>query len=399
MPLASSVIIPADEQDLADAVADAAARTTPLAIAGGATRLGLGRPMQTAASLSTSGLTGVTLYEPAEQVVSARAGTPLVEIEALLAEQNQRLGFEPASYRQFYGSRGTPTIGAVAAANISGPRRIQSGAARDSLIGVRAVTGRGEVVKSGGRVMKNVTGYDLVKFLAGSYGTLSVLSEVSFKVQPAPETEATLVLGGLDDAQAVAALSAALGSPHTVTGAAHLPAFDGEMARTMIRIEGFAGSVADRLDKLTTALAAFGEAEILPAEESVSVWGVVGDLEALGASPDAAVWKVSVKPSDGPAVAAVARAAFDCRVLYDWGGGLVWIAIADGGDDVGAAILRNAIKPLGGHATLVRAPDAVRLAVDVFTPPSAPLMTLARKLKSEFDPAGILNPGRMYAGL
>ena len=342
MTSAAPTIAPADEQELAEAVSDAAARTTPLAIAGGATRIGLGRPMQTAATVSTINLTGVTLYEPAELVISARAGTPLAEVEALLAGRNQRLAFEPIDTRRFYGAHGTPTIGALAAANISGPRRIQVGAARDSLIGVRAVTGRGDVVKSGGRVMKNVTGYDLVKFLAGSYGTLSVLSEVTFKVQPMPETEATLVLVGLDDGRAVAALSAALGSPHAVTGAAHLPPFDGEMARTLIRIEGFAASVAERADKLSATLADFGSAETLDADASASVWRVVGDLEALGAPPGAVVWKVSVKPGDGPAVAAAARKAFDCRVLYDWGGGLVWIAIPQAGDDAGAAAIRNA---------------------------------------------------------
>ena len=399
MMASAPTIAPADEQELAEAVSDAAARTTPLAVAGGATRIGLGRPMQTAATVATVNLTGVTLYEPAELVISARAGTPLAEVEALLAGQNQRLAFEPIDARRFYGTHGTPTIGALAAANISGPRRIQVGAARDSLIGVRAVTGRGDVLKSGGRVMKNVTGYDLVKFLAGSYGTLSVLSEVTFKVQPVPETEATLVLVGLDDARAVAALSAALGSPHAVTGAAHLPPFDGEMARTLIRIDGFAESVAERTDKLAAALADFGSAETLAADASASVWRVVGDLEALGAPAGAVVWKISVKPADGPTVAAAARKAFDCRVLYDWGGGLVWLAIPKTGDDAGAAAIRRAVKPLGGHATLVRAPDVVRLAVDVFEPPAPALMDIARRLKAAFDPAGILNPGRMYAGV
>ncbi len=400
MPLGMPLVAPTDESELVAAVTDAAARTVPLAVAGGGTRAGLGRPTQTAATLSTDKLTGITLYEPAELVISARAGTPLAEIEAELAGQNQRLGFEPIDYRRLYGSTGTPTIGAVAAANVSGPRRIQSGAARDSLIGLRAVTGSGALIKSGGRVMKNVTGYDLVKFLAGSYGTLAVLSEVTFKVQPTPETEATLVLGDLDDASAIAALSAGLGSPYTVTGAAHVPGLDGEASRTLLRIEGFADSVAERSARLIDALADFGGVEVLAKTMLRRPPGAaVGDLEALGAPGEAAVWKVSVRPSDGPAIAAAARAAFGCRVLYDWGGGLVWIATATGGFDAGAAVIRDAIRPLGGHATLVRAPDAVRLAVDVFQPQAPPLMDLTRKLKARFDPAGILNPGRMYAGV
>lgn len=399
MSIAAPVTMPDDEAQLVEAVADAGARTVPLAIAGGATRLGLGRPMQTAESLSTANLTGITLYEPAELVISARAGTPLAEIETTLAAQNQRLGFEPVDHRRLFGSQGTPTIGAVAAANVSGPRRIQVGAARDSLIGLRAVTGAGALIKSGGRVMKNVTGYDLVKFLAGSYGTLSVLSEVTFKVQPSPETEVTLVLNGLDDDRAVEALSTALGSPFSVTGAAHLPAGDGDVARTLIRLEGFAESVAERTKDLVALLAPYGATETLDADATRTLWRAVGDLEALGASADAAVWKVSVKPSDGPAIAAAARAAFACRVVYDWGGGLVWIATETGGFDAGAAVIRDAIAPLGGHATLAKASDAVRLATDVFQPLAPPLMDLTRKLKARFDPAGILNPGRMYAGV
>ena len=391
----SPALAPGDEQELAAAVADAAAHKKPLAIVGGGTRTRLGRPMQTAATLSTAGLGGVTLYEPAELVLSARAGTPLAEVEVLLAESRQRLAFEPIDHRHIFASSGEPTIGAVAAANLSGPRRIQAGAARDSLIGVRAVTGRGDVVKSGGRVMKNVTGYDLVKFLAGSFGTLAVLSEVTFKVLPAPESEATLVFAGFDDARAVAALSAALGSPFSVAGAAHIP---GELAQTCLRTEGFAASVADRATRLRDLLAAFGSADILDATASAELWKSIRDLDALAAPPDVPVWRVSVRPSDGPAVAEAARRAFPVRILYDWGGGLVWIAGGEG-PDAGAAIIREAVRAVGGHATLLRAPDDVRLAVDVFEPLAEPVMALTRRLKASFDPDGVLNPGRMYAGV
>lgn len=389
---------PADEAELADVVAGAMAKKTPLAVVGGGTRTGLGRPMQTAATLSTAKLTGVTLYEPAELVISAKAGTRLAEVEALLATEGQRLAFEPIDHRGIFGSAGEPTIGAVAAANLSGPRRIQAGAARDSLIGVRAVTGAGIVVKSGGRVMKNVTGYDLVKFLAGSLGTLGVMSEVTFKVQPAPETEATLAITGLRDAQAVAAMSAALGSPFFVTGAAHSPADESEPARTYVRIDGFAASVADRAERLRTLLADFGPADILTEHTSRSLWLTILDLDGLSAPLITPIWRVSVKPSDGPAIADAARAAFAARILYDWGGGLVWIAGGEG-PDAGAGVVRAAVAKAGGHATLVRASETVRNAVDVFEPQPAPVMDLSRKLKATFDPAGILNPGRMYAGV
>jgi glycolate oxidase FAD binding subunit len=390
---------PADEKELSSLVADAAARKTPLAVVGGGTRQGLGRPMQTAGTLSTARLTGVTLYEPTEMVVSARAGTPLAEIEALLAKNGQRLAFEPTDSRALYGSLGEPTIGAVAAANLSGPRRINQGAARDHLIGVRAVTGRGDVVKSGGRVMKNVTGLDLVKFLAGSHGTLAVLSEVTFKALPAPETEATLVFAGLSDARAVAAMSAALGSPFGVTGAAHAPSSESDPARTYLRLEGFAASVADRATRLGGLLHDFGTPSLSDARTSQSLWLTILDLDGLAAPLHTPLWRVSVRPGDGPTIAAAARSAFPARVLYDWGGGLVWIAGGDGREDAGAAVIRTAVAAVGGHATLVRAADSVRNAVDVFEPPAAPLMALTRKLKTTFDPAGILNPGRMYPGI
>ena len=393
-----TALVPADEAELAAMVVDAAAKKTPLAIVGGGTRSGLGRPMQTAATLSTKELTGVTLYEPTEMVLSVRAGTPLTEIEALLAERSQRLAFEPMDHRGIYGSRGDPSIGAVAAANLSGPRRIQAGAARDNMIGLRAVTGTGEVVKSGGRVMKNVTGLDLVKFLAGSHGTLAVFSEVTFKVLPAPETEATIAVTGLSDVRAVSAMAMALGSPFSVTAAAHSPAEETEPARTYIRLDGFAHSVADRADRLRTLLSDFGPADVLGAHTSASLWLTILDLDGLSAPLRTPIWRVSVRPSDGPAIADAARAEFPARVLYDWGGGLVWIAGGEG-PDAGATIIRAAVHAVGGHATLVRAPEDVRNAVEVFEPLSPPLMDLTRKLKATFDPAGILNPGRMYAGV
>jgi glycolate oxidase FAD binding subunit len=384
---------PADEAELAGIIADAAGSRTPLAIEGGGTRAGLGRPTQTAATLTTRSLTGVTLYEPAELVLAAKAGTPVAGIEALLATRRQRLAFEPMDHRALLGSTGEPTIGGVVACNVSGPRRINAGAARDSLIGVRAVTGKGEVVKSGGRVMKNVTGLDLVKFLAGSYGTLAVFSEVTFKLQPAPESEATLVLSGLDDVRAVEALSAALGSPYGVTGAAHVPA----EAQTLIRLDGFASSVDDRFAKLARELRTFGAVERLDGESSAAVWRSVRDVTALDARAGDSVWRVSLKPSAGPLLVRALAAMLDIRALYDWGGGLVFIATP--APDAGVSHVRAAVAGHGGHATLVRAADDVRNSVDVFDPPDPSVMALTRRLKENFDPAGILNPGRMYRGV
>jgi len=394
-----TTLTPADEQDACGMIADAAARRRPLAVAGGNTKADLGRPAQSEATLSSSALRGVTLYEPAELVIAARAGTPLAEVVRFLGDNGQQLPFEPMDYRLLLGSEGQPTIGAVAAGNLSGPRRIMAGAARDSLIGVRLVNGRGEVVKSGGRVMKNVTGLDLVKLVAGSWGTLGFLTEITFKVLPKPERTATLVLTGLEDGRAVAALCAAVASPYEVTGAAHLPAgLDGAGARTLIRIEGFSFSVAYRLGELRKLLRAYGTAEAVEDEAAEALWRAVRDVAPLAEPRGMAVWRVSTAPTKGPEVAERIGRARAARWYYDWSGGLLWIG-TDAAGDAGAAVIRGAVRAQGGHATLVRAAAEVRAAVDVFEPLNPALMQLTAGIKTAFDPAAILNPGRMYAGV
>ena len=381
-------LAPRDEADLAAMVADAAAARTPLRIAGGGTRAGLGRPVA-GTPLHTRALSAVTLYEPAALTLVAGAGARLADIDALLAAEGQRLPFEPMDHRALYGTAGEPTLGGMVAVNASGPRRVQAGACRDSLIGVRFVDGRGTVLKNGGRVMKNVTGYDLVKLLAGSHGTLGVITEVAFKLLPIPETAATLVLEGLDDAAAVAALSAALGSPFDVTGAAHAE------GRTLVRVEGFEASVAYRADALAAHLRPHGPATILrDAAETAALWARVRD-GAAAAEGEGAVWRVSVKPSDGPVLVAALRSAAPVEaVAYDWGGGLVWLRMPETGD-AGAAAVRAETARLGGHATLMRASEAVRAAVPPFHPEPAQVAALSAGLRAKFDPNGILNRGRM----
>ncbi|MFQ6549964.1 FAD-binding protein [Aestuariibius sp. 2305UL40-4] len=336
----------------------------PLRIVGGGTRVfgGSGR------ELRTGGLSGITLYEPGALTLVAQAGTALAEVEAALAAERQRLAFEPMDHRGLLGAEGEPTIGGVVAAGVSGPRRVQVGACRDFLLGARFVDGSGTALKNGGRVMKNVTGYDLVKLMAGSYGTLGVLTEVSLKVLPAPAAEATLVIEGLEDARAMEALTAALGSPYDVTGAAHLP------GRTLVRIEGFAASVDYRAGELATLLDRFG-AVTLEREGSAALWRRVRDVEDFHGAPGD-VWRISVKPSDGPVVAA--RLPEGVRVVYDWGGGLVWALVPEGTD------LRAEIAPYAGHATLVRGTGA-----PVFEPQPEGVAALERGLRERFDPKGL----------
>ena len=389
---------PRDEQDASAIVTEAAGRRTPLSLMGSGTKAAIGRPAQTEATLSSAGLTGVTLYEPAELVIAARAGTPLAEVVRTLGLRNQELPFEPIDYRGLLGSTGEPTVGSVAAANLSGPRRIMAGAARDSLIGVRFVNGRGEAVKSGGRVMKNVTGLDLVKLMAGSWGTLGFLTEVTFKVLPKAERAATLIFRGLDDTRAIEALSQALGSPYEITGAAHIPSVDQAGASTLLRIEGFSFSVEYRLGELRRLLKRYGTPDIVERKGADALWQSVRDATLIADPRDRAVWRVSTAPTKAPELTAAIARSLDARWFYDWGGGLVWIA-TDPRGDAGAAAIRKALRTTGGHATLVRAPAEVRAAVDVFEPQAEALMRVSAGIKASFDPAGIFSPGRMYAGV
>lgn len=372
------MLTPASETELSEIVA---AARGPLRVVGGGTRP-VGRPVA-GEVLSVAGLSGIDLYEPGALTIVARAGTPLAAVEAALAAEGQRLPFEPMDHRGLLGTVGEPTIGGVVAANVSGPRRIQAGACRDSLIGVRFVDGAGTIVKNGGRVMKNVTGYDLVKLMAGSWGTLGVLTEVAFKVLPAPEAAATIALHGLSDLQAVEAMATALGSPFEVTGAAHLP---GE-GRTLLRIEGFAESVAYRAGRLAGLLAPFGTAAVEDdAARVAETWRGVRDVAAF-AGRGGDVWRLSVTPSDGPGIAARTGG----EVIYDWGGGLVWALVPEGTD------LRARLGAFAGHATLIRASEATRARIAPFQPEPAPLARLSRGLREKFDPRGILNPGLMGA--
>jgi len=400
---------PVDEREFSRLLAEATATTTTVALVGGGTKEHVGRPMQTAATISTRGLRGITLYEPNEMVMSARAGTALTQVEESLADRGQMLAFEPIELAGLTGGNaGEGTIGGVFATNLSGVRRIRAGAARDHLLGVRAVNGRGELFKSGGRVMKNVTGLDLCRGLVGTWGTLAVMCEVTFKVQPIPEDTATLILLGLPDEIAVEVLCDAMATPYEVSGAVHLQSplvarlwHEGlrrqGQAVTALRLENFAKSVAYRKGKLKEHLRAYGEIHELDGGNSVAFWAELRHLSVLQGN-DAPIWRISTAPSAGPKVVAAISAYMECRAFYDWSGGLVWAEVLPT-TDAGAADVRRVIATHGGHATLVRAEPQVRSAVEVFQPLEAGLERLSQKLKASFDPAGILNPGRMYANL
>jgi glycolate oxidase FAD binding subunit len=387
------------EAEAAENISAAGAARRPLGIEGGGTRAGLGRAAQVEATLSTKALTGIRLYEPAELVIAAKAGTPLAEIEATLAARGQMLPFEPMDHRALLGTNGEPTIGGIAACNISGPRRIQAGACRDHLIGVRLVNGRGEIVKSGGRVMKNVTGLDLVKLSCGAYGTLGLLTEVTYKVLPKPEIAGTLALLGLDDARAIEAMSRALGSPFEVSGAAHLPAgIGGEKSRTLLRIENFAASVDYRLREIQKLLAPLGDGLRLIEEEADALWRDIRDCRFFVEPREHAVWRISTAPTRAAALISRLQRELDPSHFYDWGGGLIWLSVPEV-NGAGASVIRTTLAASGGHATLVRGSPDLRSRIEVFEPLAAPLMKITAGIKASFDPDAILNPGRMYAGV
>ncbi|RVT98712.1 FAD-binding protein [Rhodovarius crocodyli] len=382
------MIAPETEQGVAEAIRAAHDARQPLAIEGAGSKRGMLRPVRAAETLTTRALTGITLYKPAELVISARAGTPIAEIEAALAEKGQQIISEPPSPLGVGGA----TLGGIAATNLSGPRRIAWGSMRDHMLGIRAVKGDGEVFRSGGRVLKNVTGLDLCKLLSGSHGTLGVLTEITFKVLPAAEATGTLAVSVPDVAAGVRALSAGLGSPFGVSGAALLPGglaslgLAGPVA--LLRIEDFAESVTYRKGRLREVLAPYGDVSLVEGAAARSLWRGVRDVTFLDAAPDEAVWRLSVAPS---AAAAVCAALPGAKLMLDWGGGLIWVA-GEASEAMHAAVVA-ATGP--GSFTLFRAPDALRGAVAVMPAEPAPLAAISARVKALLDPAGILNPGRM----
>ncbi|HSH99026.1 MAG TPA: glycolate oxidase subunit GlcE [Reyranella sp.] len=384
----SGTIRPRDANELRQAVEWALNEAITLDVRGSGSKADLGKPMQCGQVLDVSAISGIVDYAPEELVVTLRAGTPMREVEALLAQRNQMLAFEPPDLGPLLGrAPGEGTLVGALMGNFAGPRRLSAGAARDHLLGFSGVNGRGEAFKSGGKVMKNVTGYDLSKLLAGSWGTLAVLDQVSVKVLPAPDQTRTLLLHGLSDAAAVTAMCAAMGSPHEVSGAAHV----GDC--TALRVEGVAPSVEARLNGLRELVADVGaKVDELGTLESRTFWREVRDAVPLAVAADDVVWRISCPPTDGAAVVTRIRAARpSAKAFYDWSGGLIWLALPPSADADHALVRAG----LAGHATLIRASHEVRAAVPVFQPQASALSALSARVKESFDPKSLFNPGRM----
>ena len=392
------IIKPRDEDEVLAAVQSALLSETPLEIVGQGSKRGLGHAVEAACQLDLSGLSGIDLYEPTELVLRAKPGTPIDEIAALLDEHNQELAFEPMNPGKLWRGNRAGSLGGIVAVNAAGPRRIKAGAARDHVLGFRAVSGRGELFKSGGQVMKNVTGYDLSKLMAGSYGTLAVMTDITIKVLPKAETERTFLMFGLDEAHACAALREASSLSYETSSYACLP--DGRWAGLApgpclaLRLEGPAVSVDKRFEDLVAHFGPRGSVDDLGAAASRRLWAALRDAEPV-ADVEGPVWKVSTAPREGAAFVAALRGAGVplTRWYYDWAGGLVWLALEGG--DPHACQVRDTLARHGGHATLMRADAADRAANPVFQPQPGPLAALSRRVKAGFDPTGILNRGRL----
>ncbi len=404
-----TVFQPTDAAQAAEVVAWAAAERQSFEVVAGGSKRGLGRPPRADHRLDVSRLAGIVDYEPAELILTARAATPLAEIEAELGANRQMLAFEPPDWRALLGGGGEPTLGGVLACNLAGPRRVRAGSARDYFLGFSAINGWGEVWKAGGKVVKNVTGYDMCKLQAGAYGTLSVLAEVTLKVMPKPETACTILLQSMADEIAIPELSKALNTPYEVSAAAHLRApvarrsrvasvAEGLGAVTALRLEGPAPSVAFRANAVESLL---GRGLRLDAAETARLWAEIDQVRPLLEGGAQCVWRLCPTPTAAPAVTSALRAQFaSAEAFYDWGGGLIWLCLeaSEVGPDGGAALVRAAMGQVGGHATLVIAPDDVRTTAAVFEPLQGALAALNRRVKSSFDPHGVLNPGRMHEG-
>lgn len=408
----SETLKPETAEQVLDAVKWAAASESPLAVKGQGSKEGFGRAVEADCWLDLSGLTGIGSYEPNELFMTAGAATTLAEIEAALRQNNQQMAFEPADLGILLGGEGDAgTIGGAIACNLAGPRRIKVGAARDHFLGFNAVSGRGETFKSGGTVVKNVTGFDLSKLIAGSFGTLAVMTEVTFKVLPAPEKTRTVLVLGLSDQDAMKAMAKALGSSHEVSGAAHLPEAAAKGSKvshvagtgrsvTAFRVEGPGPSVEHRCRALTALLGGGASVEELHSENSALLWREICDVRLLDGDGGNGrqVWRLSVPPMNGAGVAEQLTAGTGASVFYDWGGGLIWLTM-DATPDAGHETVRRAVEAAGGHATLVRAGADVRNRVPVFEPQTGALREITARIKEGFDPKGILNPGRMVEGV
>lgn len=371
------LVAPKTEAELAEIISSGG----PFVVEGLGSKRNYGHVVNADTKLSMAKFAGVEIYEPEELILEAGAATPLSEIQNLLSQRQQMLAFDPPDHSHLWGSTSSGSLGGLLATGLAGSRRIKAGGARDHILGVRGVTGRGEIFKAGARVVKNVTGYDMPKLMAGSFGTLAALTSVTFKVLPAPETEETVFIPKLDDATAMTVMSDALQSQAEISAAAHVP---GE--GTYLRFEGIGISVAARRDRYVSSLQ--HTCELLNAEPSRVAWQRIRDCKVFTHDAAWALWRISITPSEGATIAKDISNQTDAKYFFDWGGGLLWMSVPLDRE------VRHHVR--NGHATLYAKPEDHRANIEVFQPQSPTVAALTARVKSALDPHAKLNPGRMY---
>lgn len=380
-------LAPTTTPELCEAIAAAAAAGTHLEIRGGGSKAEIGAHRDVTL-LDLRAFSGVVDYDPPELVLTVRPGTPLTQVEALIASANQALAFEPWDHGPIFGRpAGMATIGGVMAAAVAGPGRLSRGSARDHFLGLKAVSGRAEPFVAGARVVKNVTGYDLPKLLAGSWGRLAAMTELTLKVGPRARASATMALEGLGVAEAVAAMARAMGSPLEVSAAAHLPsALHHDRALTLLRLQGFERSVQARCAKMPALLQEFGAVHRLGAPEADALWQSIREATPLGARDP--LWRIQVPPSRAPAIIQILE-PLGVRWFCDWAGGLIWLSVQGNAVDI-----RAAAESGGGDATLVRSSPQQRNTVPALHPRPPAVNALEARIRRAFDPAGVFETAR-----
>ena len=410
----SNLLEPDTVQEILEIVKWANANSLTLEIIGKNSKKFLGRPINTSHKLNLQKLSGIEDYLPNELVITAKAGTPISTIKNELAKNRQHLIFEPPNFSPLFGRPSNPgSIGGMISCNLAGPRRVVSGAVRDHFLGFKAISGRGEKFKSGGKVVKNVTGFDLSKLIAGSYGTLAIMTEVTLKALPSPEKTRTVLVKlpsvNCTHLESIKSMTNALTSSHEVSGAAFLPKKVSERSKvgfvksagcslTVIRIEGPGPSVKYRCEALKKMLKDFGEIEELHSRNSIKLWREIRDVSLLKSKKNQTIWRISCPPAEGIKFTSKIFKKGQTEAMYDWGGGLIWLTIEKPSENQ-YSLIQSIVKQIGGHATLFFGSDRARLKHPVFQPLPTPLMNLTQRIKDGFDPNRILNPGRMYIGL
>jgi glycolate oxidase FAD binding subunit len=362
----------------------ARADKSPFEIVAGGTRRNVGRPVGALPLMDTSGLTGIMKYEPEELILTAAPATSLAEIVAVLAEKNQRLGFDPADWSRLLGANGVATLAGALSCDASGSGKLRHGNARDSLLGFRAVNGLGEAFRAGGKVVKNVTGFDLPKLMCGAYGTLGVLTELTFRVYPKPTHTAILCLADVTPEIGFAALRRIANSALEPGGLAYLPASmfaDVGQGAALIKLEGASEPLEE---KLAMAHGLLGQTMHRIEDDPFAGIGCGDRFSDIAGD----IWRIFVAPSDAPRVAKEIAAA---HWLGDWAGGMLWVA-APASE---AVRIRAIAASVNGQAMLLRASAQSRTAHGLFAPQPPALAALTRSVKAAFDPLSLFNPGRL----